>query len=240
MKKLIVITGANSGIGLATAKLFASKGYPLLLIDKNTSVLETLEFKNCLIKNIDVRDFESLNNAVSKAESKFGLVDLMLNNAGIMPLDKYYDQSLQDKYDIIDTNIKGVINGMDAVLPSMIKSNRGTIINISSTAGRFTYDDHSVYNGSKFAVNAITQQARRELAHTNIRFSLIEPAIVNTNLLSTVTNKKIKDEYLKFQQSIDNGLKPETIAQTILYIYELPQDVTIKEILISHTNESEV
>ncbi|MBD4755881.1 SDR family NAD(P)-dependent oxidoreductase, partial [Xanthomonas citri pv. citri] len=92
------------------------------------------------IKNIDVRDFEFLNNAVSEAESKFGLVDLMLNNAGIMPLDKYYDQSLQDKYDIIDTNIKGVINGMDAVLPSMIKANRGTIINISSTAGRFTYD----------------------------------------------------------------------------------------------------
>lgn len=240
MKKLIAITGANSGIGLASAKLFASKNYPMLLIDKNIDVLETIDFKNCLIKKIDVRDFNSLNQAIIKAQKEFGSVDLMLNNAGIMPLDKYYEQSLQDKYDIIDTNIKGVINGMDAVLPSMIKENSGTIINISSTAGRFTYDDHSVYNGSKFAVNAITQQARRELAHTNIRFSLIEPAIVNTNLLSTVKNQKIKDEYLQFQRNIDNGLKPETIAQTILYIYELPQDVTIKEILISHTNESEV
>lgn len=240
MKKLIAITGANSGIGLASAKLFASKNYPMLLIDKNIDVLETIDFKNCLIKKFDVRDFNSLNQAIIEAQKEFGSVDLMLNNAGIMPLDKYYEQSLQDKYDIIDINIKGVINGMDAVLPSMIKENSGTIINISSTAGRFTYDDHSVYNGSKFAVNAITQQARRELAHTNIRFSLIEPAIVNTNLLSTVKNQKIKDEYLQFQRSIDNGLKPETIAQTILYIYELPQDVTIKEILISHTNESEV
>ncbi len=240
MKKLIAITGANSGIGLASAKLFASKNYPMLLIDKNIDVLETIDFKNYLIKKIDVRDFNSLNQAIIEAQKEFGSVDLMLNNAGIMPLDKYYEQSLQDKYDIIDTNIKGVINGMDAVLPSMIKENSGTIINISSTAGRFTYDDHSVYNGSKFAVNAITQQARRELAHTNIRFSLIEPAIVNTNLLSTVKNQKIKDEYLQFQRNIDNGLKPETIAQTILYIYELPQDVTIKEILISHTNESEV
>lgn len=240
MKKLIAITGANSGIGLASAKLFASKNYPMLLIDKNIDVLETIDFKNCLIKKIDVRDFNSINQAIIEAQKEFGSVDLMLNNAGIMPLDKYYEQSLQDKYDIIDTNIKGVINGMDAALPSMIKENSGTIINISSTAGRFTYDDHSVYNGSKFAVNAITQQARRELAHTNIRFSLIEPEIVNTNLLSTVKNQKIKDEYLQFQRSIDNGLKPETIAQTILYIYELPQDVTIKEILISHTNESEV
>ncbi|WGD32811.1 hypothetical protein Mccp14020TZ_03170 [Mycoplasma capricolum subsp. capripneumoniae] len=93
------------------------------------------------------------------------------------------------------------------------------------------------YNGSKFAVNAITEQVRRELSDTNIRFSLIEPAIVDNNLLSTTKNQKILNSYISRKNSLNGGLKPEQLAEVIYYIYSLPQDVVIPELMISHTNQ---
>ncbi|WFQ91165.1 SDR family oxidoreductase [Mycoplasma feriruminatoris] len=237
MKPLVVITGASSGIGLACAKYFADKNYPLLILARRKEILDNLNLPNTITARVDVRDFNQLNEAVKHAESVYGPVDLLINNAGIMPMDQYVDQSLEDKYNTLDVNIKGVINGMDAVLPSMLKQNHGTIVNISSVAGRYTYSDHSVYNGSKFAVNAITEQVRRELSDTNIRFSLIEPAIVDTNLLSTTKNQSILDSYLARKNSLNGGLKPEQLAEVIYYIYSLPQDVVIPELMISHTNQ---
>ncbi|QVK07109.1 SDR family oxidoreductase [Mycoplasma mycoides] len=237
MKPLVVITGASSGIGLACAKYFSNKGYPLLILARRKEILDNLNLPNTITAKVDVRDFNQLNDAVKKAESIYGPVDLLINNAGIMPMDQYVDQSLEDKYNTLDVNIKGVINGMDAVLKSMLKQNHGTIVNISSVAGRYTYSDHSIYNGSKFAVNAITEQVRRELSDTNIRFSLIEPAIVDTNLLSTTKNQKILDSYIARKNSLNGGLKPEQIAEVIYYIYSLPQDVVIPELMISHTNQ---
>ncbi|WP_434324220.1 SDR family oxidoreductase [Mycoplasma capricolum] len=237
MKPLVVITGASSGIGLACAKYFSKKGFPLLILARRKEILDSLNLPNTLTAKVDVRNFEELNQAVKKAEQVYGPVNLLINNAGIMPMDQYVDQSLEDKYNTLDVNVKGVINGMDAVLPSMLKQNHGTIVNISSVAGRYTYDDHSIYNGSKFAVNAITEQVRRELSHTNIRFSLIEPAIVDTNLLSTTKNQKILNSYISRKNSLNGGLKPEQLAEVIYYIYSLPQDVVIPELMISHTNQ---
>ncbi|WP_434335433.1 SDR family oxidoreductase [Mycoplasma capricolum subsp. capricolum] len=237
MKPLVVITGASSGIGLACAKYFSKKGFPLLILARRKEILDNLNLPNTLTAKVDVRNFEELNQAVKKAEQVYGPVNLLINNAGIMPMDQYVDQSLEDKYDTLDVNVKGVINGMDAVLPSMLKQNHGTIVNISSVAGRYTYDDHSIYNGSKFAVNAITEQVRRELSDTNIRFSLIEPAIVDTNLLSTTKNQKILNSYISRKNSLNGGLKPEQLAEVIYYIYSLPQDVVIPELMISHTNQ---
>ncbi|KIM13540.1 SDR family oxidoreductase [Mycoplasma capricolum subsp. capricolum] len=237
MKPLVVITGASSGIGLACAKYFSKKGFPLLILARRKEILDNLNLPNTLTAKVDVRNFEELNQAVKKAEQVYGPVNLLINNAGIMPMDQYVDQSLEDKYNTLDVNVKGVINGMDAVLPSMLKQNHGTIVNISSVAGRYTYDDHSIYNGSKFAVNAITEQVRRELSDTNIRFSLIEPAIVDTNLLSTTKNQKILNSYISRKNSLNGGLKPEQLAEVIYYIYSLPQDVVIPELMISHTNQ---
>ncbi|WP_434328852.1 SDR family oxidoreductase [Mycoplasma capricolum subsp. capricolum] len=240
MKPLVVITGASSGIGLACAKYFSNQGHPLLIVARRKEILDNLNLKNTITARVDVTNFDELNSAIKQAEKTYGPVDLMINNAGIMILEKYKDQSIEDKYKMMDVNVKGVINGMDAVLPSMLKQNHGTIVNISSVAGRYTYDDHSIYNGSKFAVNAITEQLRKELSNTNIRFTLIEPAIVNTNLLNSTKNQQIHNDYQKSIDEINGGLKPEQIAQTIYYIYSLPQDVMIPELMISHTNESEV
>ncbi|CBV67234.1 Oxidoreductase, short chain dehydrogenase/reductase family [Mycoplasma leachii 99/014/6] len=240
MKPLVVITGASSGIGLACAKYFSNQGHPLLIVARRKEILDDLNLKNTITARVDVTNFDELNSAIKQAEKIYGSVDLMINNAGIMILEKYKDQSIEDKYKMIDVNVKGVINGMDTVLPSMLKQNHGTIVNISSVASRYTYTDHSVYCGSKYAVNAITEQLRKELSNTNIRFTLIEPAIVNTNLLDSTKNQQIHNDYQKSIDEINGGLKPEQIAQTIYYIYSLPQDVMIPELMISHTNESEV
>ncbi|ENY69304.1 Oxidoreductase, short chain dehydrogenase-reductase family [Metamycoplasma auris 15026] len=239
-KQLVVITGANSGIGLACVNLFLEKGYPVLGIDKEIEVVSQIKDKNLVVSKVDVKDYASLKKSIKEARQKFGDVDLLINNAGVMYLERYDKQDLNEKYDMLDTNIKGVVNGMDAVLSDMVKRNCGTIINISSVAGRYTYNNHAIYNSTKFAVNAVTEQIRRELAHTNIRFSLIEPAIVDTNLLENTKNKEIYDDYKKWRDEINGGLKPKTIAETAFYIYSLPQDISIKEIMLSHTNETDV
>ncbi|AJK51295.1 short chain dehydrogenase/reductase family oxidoreductase [Mycoplasma capricolum subsp. capripneumoniae 87001] len=144
MKPLVVITGASSGIGLACAKYFSKKGFPLLILARRKEILDNLDLPNTLTAKVDVRNFEELNQAIKKAEQVYEPVNLLINNAGIMPMDQYVEQSLEDKYNTLDVNVKGVINGMDAVLPSMLKQNHGTIVNISSVAGGYTYDDHSI------------------------------------------------------------------------------------------------
>ncbi|PZV99943.1 SDR family oxidoreductase [Metamycoplasma auris] len=239
-KSLVVITGANSGIGLACVNLFLEKGFLILAIDKEIDVIKEIQSNNLIVNKVDVKDYQALKISIIEAEDKFGPVDLLINNAGVMYLERYDRQDLNEKYDMLDTNIKGVINGMDAVLHSMVERNWGTIINISSVAGRYTYSNHAVYNSTKFAVNAVTEQIRRELASTKIRFCLIEPAIVDTNLLENTKNKEIYDDYKKWRDEINGGLKPITIAETAFYVYSLPQEISIKEIMLSHTNETDV
>ncbi|ATZ17302.1 oxidoreductase [Williamsoniiplasma luminosum] len=236
-KPLVAITGASSGIGKATAKLFAEKGYPVLLMARRVQLLDEMDIGHKITAKVDVTDIEQIRQAIKKAEAVYGPVDLLINNAGIMPMDKYVDQSLKDKYDTLDVNIKGVVNGMDCVLKDMNARQHGTIINLSSVAGRWTSIDHALYNGAKFAVNAITEQARRENAENNVRFTLIEPGMVDTNLLDTTTNQEVLDAYLINKNRLKGGLIAKDIADAILYTYELPQHISIKELLITHTQQ---
>ncbi|AUF83716.1 SDR family oxidoreductase [Mesoplasma syrphidae] len=236
-KPLIAITGASSGIGKATAELFAAKGYPVLLMARRVEILDSLNIEHKITAKVDVTDIKQIRQAILKAEKIYGPVDLLVNNAGIMPMEKYVDQSLKDKYATLDVNIKGVVNGMDCVLKTMNARQHGTIINLSSTASRWTSIDHALYNGSKFAVNAITEQARRENSENNVRFILIEPGIVDTNLLDTTVNKEVLDAYLVNKNNLKGGLKSQDVANVILYAYELPQHINVKELLITHTQQ---
>lgn len=236
-KPLIAITGASSGIGKATAELFASKGYPVLLMARRIDILDKIDIEHKITAKVNVTNIEEMRQAIKKAEAIYGPVDLMINNAGIMPLDKYVDQSLVDKYDTLDVNIKGVVNGMDCVLPAMNARQHGTIINISSVAGRWTSVDHALYNGAKAAVNMITEQTRRENAQNNVRFILVEPGMVDTNLLDMTKNKAILDSYLVTKNSLNGGLLSQDIADLILYAYELPQHISLKELVITHTQQ---
>lgn len=236
-KKLIVITGASSGIGKALALKFAAEGYPLLLLARRVELLNQLNLSNAICKSVNVKDFENFKTAIKEAEEIYGKVDCLINNAGIMPLDKIYNLDLKTQHDMIDVNVKGVLNGMNIVLNDMKNSKSGTIINISSTAGRWTAENRTVYNASKFAVHAIGEQSRRELAPYNVRVLTIAPALVDTELISSTKNLEVIQKYGEWKTHLDGGLKPSTVADVIYYAFSLPQNISLKEIVLSATKQ---
>ncbi|ATG97215.1 SDR family oxidoreductase [Mesoplasma lactucae] len=237
-KPLVAITGASAGIGKCLAYTFADAGYPVLLMARRKEILDSYtDIEEKITAKVDVREIEEIKQAIKLAESKYGKVDLFINNAGIMPLGSYLTQPLSEKYDTIDIDVKGVINGMDSVLSDMVERKHGTIVNISSIAGRYTSIDHAIYNGAKAAVNYITEEARKENAKNNVRFTLIEPGIVQTDLAKHSTDMDALKEYSEKIEAVNGGLDPNFIAEMILKIYELPQEVSIKEVLLTSTKQ---
>ena len=239
MKKLIVVTGASSGIGREIAKKLSNNGHPVLLLSRRLDKMEELQLPNSLCKSVDVTDLEKMREAIKEAENKFGKVDCLVNCAGIMLLGDPKTQNFKEWNDMIDVNIKGILTGTNIVLDDMVKRNEGTIINISSIAGRKTFDNHAVYCGTKFAVHAITENMRKEVASSNVRVITIAPGVVETPLLSHTTDENIKANYNEWKNSINSGLEPEKIASCVEFAYNQPQDICIREIVIAKTKQED-
>lgn len=238
MKKLVVITGASSGIGKATALRLSKAGHPLLLLARRVDKLEELNLPNTLCRKVDVTDLASFQAAVNEAETKFGATDLLINNAGIMLLGSIDKQDANEWQNMLNVNVMGVLNGVKTVLSGMIGRNSGTIINISSIAGRKTFPDHAAYCASKFAVHALTENIRGEVAGSNVRMTVIAPGVVETELLSHTTNEEIVDNYKNWKAgTIKQGLDPDDIARAIEYAYAQPQNICIREIVIADTKQ---
>lgn len=237
MKKLVVITGASSGIGKATAIKLSQQGHPLLLLARRKDRLDELDLPNTITKSVDVTDIEAIKSAVHEAEQEYGKVDCFINNAGVMLLGSADSQNTNEWQKMLDVNVMGVLNGVHIVLDDMIKRNEGTIINISSIAGRKTFPNHAVYCGTKFAVHAITENIREEVAKHNVRMIVIAPGVVETELLSHTTSDDIKNNYGEWKKTIGGGLQAEDIANAISFAYSQPQNVCIREIVIAKTNQ---
>lgn len=237
MKNLVVITGASSGIGKATAIKLSKAGYPLLLLARRLEKLEELNLPNTICKKVDVTNIDEIRKAVAEAEKKYGKVDCLINNAGMMLLGNMENQNPDEWKKMLDVNVMGVLNGIHIVLDDMIKRNEGTIINISSIAGRKTFPNHAAYCGTKFAVHAITENIREEVAKHNVRMTVIAPGVVETELLSHTTSDDIKDGYTDWKHNIGGGLQAENIADAILFAYSQPQHICIREIVIAKTNQ---
>ncbi|ARU92007.1 oxidoreductase [Spiroplasma clarkii] len=235
--KLVVITGASSGIGKELAITFSQHGYALLLLARRVNLLEELNLPNSMCRALDVRDYASFQKFVSEAEAKYGPTQCLINNAGIMPLDKIYNLDLDVQNDMVDINIKGVLNGMKTVMNQMKAAQTGTIINISSVAGRWTGENRAVYNGTKFAVHAISEQTRRELAPFNVRVLTVAPGLVDTDLISTTTNSEVIKNYGVWKENLAGGLSAKEVAEVIYYAFTLPQNVALKEIVIAATKQ---
>lgn len=237
MKKLAIITGASSGIGKAIAYKLSELGHPLLLLSRRKHLLEDLNFPNTLCKQVDIRNLESFNEAICEAESLYGATDLLVNNAGVMLLGDIDKQSVSEWNDMIDTNVNGVLNGIHCVLKNMKNTKTGTIINISSIAGRKTFKNHAIYSATKSAVHALSESIREELSDSNVRMSIIAPGVVETGLLGRTSFSDIRNDYIKMKKSMGGGLEAATIADTVAYIYTQPQSVCIREILIAPTKQ---
>ena len=190
-----------------------------------------------LCRKVDILDLSSFQSAIKEAEEKFGAADCLINNAGVMLLGKPETQSLGEWNQMIDVNIKGLLNGIHLVLEGMIQRNHGTIINISSIAGRKTFSDHAIYCGTKFAVHAISENIRQEVANSNVRVSIVAPGVTETELMSHTTDTAIVDAYNNWKKTIGAGLDPQDIANAISYIYNQPQRVCIRELVIAPTKQ---
>lgn len=238
MTKLIIITGASSGIGKATAIRFSQAGHPLLLLARRIENLEALGLPNTLCRKVDVTDLASFQQAVDEAEGIYGPADLLVNNAGVMLLGNIATQDNSEWQQMLNINVMGVLNGIKTVLNKMITRNSGTIINVSSIAGRKTFPDHAAYCASKFAVHALTENIRGEVAGYNVRMTVIAPGVVETELLSHTTDNTLISNYKNWKaNTIKEGLNPDDIARAIEYAYSQPQNICIREIVIADTRQ---
>ena len=237
MKKLIVVTGASSGIGEAIAKMFSAEGHPLLLLARRIEKLEALELPNTLCSKVDVTDITSFERAIEKAEALFGPADCLVNNAGVMLLGQVDTQDASEWQKMFDVNVIGLLNGMQTVLAPMKARNSGTIINISSVAGRKTFGGHAAYCGTKFAVHAISENVREEVAGSNVRVTTIAPGAVETELLSHTTSDEIKEGYESWKEGMGGALVADDIARSVVFAYNQPQGVCIREIVVAATRQ---
>ncbi|MDH2330455.1 MULTISPECIES: SDR family oxidoreductase [Paenibacillus] len=236
--KVVIITGASSGIGEATAKELASKGAKLVLAARREARLQKLQeaIQNnggqAVYKVTDVSSHEQMEELADYALKEFGKIDVMVNNAGVMPLSPVHEKKIKEWDLMVDVNIKGVLYGIAAVLPTMRERREGHIINVSSIAGHLVFPASSVYSGTKFAVRAITEGLRREECINNIRTTIVSPGSIDTELTAAISNSELKtaiNEVMKI------AIEPSNIARAIAFAIEQPADVAINEMIIRPT-----
>ncbi|MCG9893161.1 MAG: SDR family oxidoreductase [Thermosynechococcaceae cyanobacterium MS004] len=234
--KVIVITGASSGIGEATAKLLAENGAKVVLGARRTDKLEKLveaihasggmaEFKA-----VDVTDREDMKAFIQFAKDKFGRVDVIFNNAGIMPLSPMNALKVEEWDAMINVNIHGVLNGIAAGLPFMEAQGGGQFINTASIGAHVVIPTGTVYCATKYAVWAISEGLRQE--SKNIRVTIISPGVVQTELGFDITDDSAKEALKEFRKV---ALTPDAIARAVLYTVSQPDDVDVNEMIVRPT-----
>ena len=236
--KVVIITGASSGIGEATAKELASKGVKLVLAARREDRLKKLQEEiqknggQAIYKVTDVASHEQMEELAEYVLTEFGKIDVMVNNAGVMPLSPVYQKKINEWDSMIDINIKGVLYGIAAVLPSMRERKERHIINVSSIAGHLVFHASAVYSGTKFAVRAITEGLRKEEAPNNIRTTIISPGTISTELLESISDEELKSEIVEVSKI---GIEPASIARAVAFAIEQPSDVVINEMIVRPT-----
>lgn len=237
-KPLAVITGASSGIGAAIARHLSDAGHPLLLLARRADRLEALGLPNAICRSVDVTDAAALTTAIDEAEVAYGPVDLLVNNAGIMLLGALDAQDPTEWQRMFNVNVLALLSATQAVLPGMKARNGGTILNVSSIAGKKAFPNHAAYTGSKFAVTGITENLREEVADSGLRVMAIYPGAVETELLGHTTNKELVSGYEDWKTSMGGVLVADDIARAAVFMYAQPQGVNIRDITIAATRQS--
>lgn len=236
--KSAIITGSSSGIGKTTAKRLAKEGYAVVLAARRGEKLSELEAElrkkgfKALAVECDVTKRSDCKNMITQCLDEFGSIDVLVNNAGIMPL-SFIKNLHQDEWDnMIDVNIKGVLNCIAAALPHMIENRSGHIVNISSIAGKKTYPTASVYCATKSAIEAITEGLRIELSDRyNIKTTVIRPGSIDTDLTDTITDQEAMEWIEKTAPDLE-FIGPENVANAIFYALSQPENIAVNEVLV--------
>lgn len=236
-KPLVAITGASSGIGEATARAFSAAGHPVLLMARRLGRMEAMNLPDSMCRRVDVRDRTQILDAVAEAESRFGPVDMMFANAGIARLADIGRQPPEEWDEMIDINTKGVLNTVHAVMRGMIERRTGTLVVMSSIAGRKVYPDHTVYCGTKYFVHAISESLREYLADYDVRVLVVSPGVIETEILSGVLDEGTLDAYRENKVRMGGGIGADIVADLILNAYKLPQNALVQEICLTPTRQ---
>lgn len=235
--KVALITGASSGIGHSTAQALAKEGCKVVAGARRIEKLEELkdivekQGGEITIQKLDVTKINECNNFAKIATEKYGTIDILINNAGLMPLSFFKNLKIDEWDKMVDVNIKGVFYCTSSVIPIMIKNKSGHIVNISSIAGRIVFPAGSIYCATKHAVTAFSEGLRQELSQrSNIKITCIEPGVVDTELNNTITDTSLQS-FIKNVKDMES-LKAEDIANTILFALKTPSYANINEIMI--------
>ena len=238
--KVIIITGASSGIGEETARVLAANGAKVVLSARRENKLKKLADEiggNAAYLASDVTSLEDMNAVVALAKEKFGKVDAVFANAGIMPAGNMSELKVKDWNAMIDINIKGVLNVMAAVLPEFTAQKYGHVIATSSRAGLMSVPGNAVYCGTKHFVRAMLDSFRSESIRegTNIRTTTIYPGAIKTELLNMVAESPAKDMVSQFYENV--GLTPDVIANAVLYAVSQPDNVAVPDLVVCPSME---
>lgn len=231
--KVVLITGASSGIGEATARMLAANGAKVVLGARRTDRLQKIAAEirerggSAEYRKLDVASREDVNAFVAFAVEKFGRVDVIFNNAGVMPVSPMNALKTDEWDRIIDVNIRGVLNGIAAVLPLMEAQGSGHIINTASTGAHAIGAEFGVYCASKYAVRAITEGLRQEM--NTVRVTLISPGVTESELGSDIT---VDSTATAVKQLRNIALSSDAIARAVLYAISQPADVDVNEMII--------
>jgi NADP-dependent 3-hydroxy acid dehydrogenase YdfG len=237
--KVVIITGASSGIGEATAKQLAGQGAKVVLAARREERLQAIvseieaEGGQAVYLKSDVVSKDDMQQLAQFALQQYGRIDVLVNNAGVMPVSRLNELRVDEWDQMIDVNVKGVLYGIAAVLPIMREQHSGHIINISSVAGYEVSPTSAVYSGTKFAVRAITEGLRKEESPDNhIRSTLIAPGMTESELLNTVNSPEVQAmaEHIKHM-----SISPYSIARAIAFAINEPEDTGVNEIVIRPT-----
>ncbi len=239
--KVIVITGASSGLGEATARLLAAEGACVVLGARRADRIQTLAEElvanggKALVVPTDVTDYDQVKRLVDAAVQTYGRVDVMINNAGIMPHSPLERLKVDDWNRMIDVNIKGVLYGIAAALPYMQHQKSGHIINVSSVAGHKVRPGAVVYAATKTAVRVISEGLRMEVKPYNIRTTVISPGAVATELPESVTEPDVAEHMRRFYAEL--ALPADSFARMVAFVISQPEDVDVNEILFRPTRQ---
>jgi NADP-dependent 3-hydroxy acid dehydrogenase YdfG len=231
--KVVLITGASSGIGEATARVLAAAGARVVLGARRTDRLETLAGKiktaggQARFRALDVTRLDDMKAFADFAQDEFGEIDVLINNAGVMPLSPLAALKVDEWNWMIDVNIRGVLHGVAAVLPRMEARGQGHIVNVSSVGGFVVQPTGAVYSATKFAVRAISEGLRKE--SNKVRCTCIYPGVVTSELADSISDPVARERMVAYRRQ---AIEPDAIGRAIRYAIEQPGDVDVNEIVV--------
>ena len=238
-EKVVLVTGASSGIGEAIATALGEAGATVVLgarrLERLEATVEEIEAAGgtARARKLDVTSREDMAAFVAEANDEFGSVDVLVNNAGVMPLSPLRALKTDEWDRMIDVNVRGVLHGIAAVLPIMEEQGHGHVINIASIGAHRVSPTAAVYSGTKFAVWAISDGLQQET--DTLRVTVVSPGVVTSELAGTITDEATRGVMAEYRRV---AIEPDAIARAVLYAMEQPEDVDVREIIVGPTGSS--